>query len=75
MIKVNKRENFDYDVLSREEKVILLGRLIKDLSLEIGLKRVEDGYIITDMESKELSLTTSEEARIKALLIVKEKLE
>lgn len=42
---------------------------------DIGLKAVEEGYIITDMDSKELKLTTSEEARIKALPIVKEKLE
>lgn len=42
---------------------------------DIGLKRVEDGYIITDMDSKELSLTTSEENRIRALSKIKEKLE
>ena len=41
----------------------------------IGLKSVEDGYIITDMDSKELVLSTGDEAKIRALSKIMEKLE
>ena len=66
-------------LIKKEEKLYnreLLDAIQQELGrTDIGIKEIKEGFMITDMDSKELTLTVSEENRIRALTKVKEKLE
>ena len=68
-MKLIKKEEKGY---SRQVLDAVQAELGRD---DIGIQKIKDGYMITDMDSKELALTPAEEDSIKKLVKVKEKLE